>query len=84
VVGFEGLEARGFDGVENFDVKVLEKRLLAKGILAGIKIGSGDDDDDLREESDEEGDMGRTRKRGIRSANPRVRNRGDDDDGDWD
>ncbi|CAG8392361.1 unnamed protein product [Penicillium salamii] len=84
VVGFEGLEARGFDGVEGFDVRVLEKRLMVKGILTSVKIGSGDDDDDLREESDEEAEMGRGKKRGIRSANPRVRNRGDDDDGDWD
>ncbi|KAJ5855692.1 uncharacterized protein N7529_009636 [Penicillium soppii] len=84
VLGFEGLEARGFDGVENFDVRVLERRLMMKGILAGIKIGGGDDDDDLREESDEESGRRGIRKRGIRSANPRVRNRGDDDDGDWD
>jgi hypothetical protein len=82
VLGFEGLEARGFDGVEGFDVRVLERRLMVKGMLSGVKLGDGDDDDDRREESDEEVEIGR--KRGIRSANPRVRNRGDDDDGDWD
>lgn len=82
VVGFEGLEARGFDGVEGFDVRVLEKRLVATGILGSLKLGDADDDDDRREDSDEEVEIGR--KRGIRSANPRVRNRGDDDDGDWD
>lgn len=84
VLGFEGLEARGFDGVEGFDVRVLERRLMAKGILAGVKLGDGEDDDDLREESDDEDNGRGGRKRGIRSANPRVRNRGDDDDGDWD
>jgi hypothetical protein len=92
VVGFEGLDARGFDGVEGFDVRVLEKRLVVKGILVGAKIAGGDDDDDLRESEDSDDDGGgggrgfgrKKGRRGIRNANPNVRNRGDDDDGDWD
>ncbi|KAJ5144161.1 uncharacterized protein N7515_002948 [Penicillium bovifimosum] len=91
VVGFEGLDARGFDGVEGFDVRVLEKRLVVKGILLGAKIAGGDEDDDLRESEDsDDGGGGRAfgrqkGRRGIRNANPNVRNRGDDDDDDdWD
>ncbi|KAJ6123600.1 hypothetical protein N7471_010917 [Penicillium samsonianum] len=90
VVGFEGLDARGFDGVEGFDVRVLEKRLVFKGILLAVKIGAGDEDDDVREEEDSDdgaGGRGFGRKkgrRGIQDSNPNVRNRGDDDDGDWD
>ncbi|KAJ5474844.1 hypothetical protein N7475_004410 [Penicillium sp. IBT 31633x] len=90
VVGFEGLDARGFDGVEGFDVKVLEKRLVFKGILLAPKLGGGDDDDDIREEEDSDDGGGRRGfgrnkgRRGIRSSNPNVRNRGDDDDDDWD
>lgn len=91
IVGFEGLDARGFDGVEGFDVKVLEKRLVFKGILLAAKLGGGDEDDDIREEEDSDDGGGGGRgfgrnkgRRGIRSANPNVRNRGDDDDDDWD
>jgi hypothetical protein len=83
VVGFEGLEARGFDGVEGFDVKVLEKRLVFKGILLAVKIWAGEEE----ESDDGAGRRGLGRKkgrRGIRSSNPNVRNRGDDDDDDWD
>ncbi|CAI7642465.1 unnamed protein product [Penicillium glandicola] len=89
VVGFEGLDARGFDGVEGFDVRVLEKRLVFKGILLAAKIGGGDEDDDVREEEDSDGGAGgrgfgrKKGRRGIRDANPNVRNRGDDDDDDW-
>ena len=47
VVGFEGLGVGGMDGTEaGFSVKVLEKRLLAKGVLAEAKFTAGDDDDD--------------------------------------
>ena len=90
IVGFEGLDARGFDGVEGFDVKVLEKRLVFKGILLAAKIGGGEEDEDVREEEDSDdgaGGRGFGRKkgrRGIRDCNPNVRNRGDDDDDDWD
>ncbi|KAJ6179115.1 hypothetical protein N7519_009576 [Penicillium mononematosum] len=89
IVGFEGLEARGFDGVEGFDVKVLEKRLVFKGILLAVKIGAGDDDDVREEEESDDGAGGRgfgrkKGRRGIRGSNPNVRNRGDDDDDDWD
>ncbi|OGE49188.1 hypothetical protein PENARI_c023G10743 [Penicillium arizonense] len=90
VVGFEGLEARGFDGVEGFEARNLEKRLVAKGVLLQAKLSGGDDDDDIRDEDsgDDEGARRTFRrikgKRGIRSANPHVRSRGDDDDGDWD
>lgn len=92
VVGFEGLGAGGFDGTEGFDVKVLEKRLLRKGVLMQARFSEGDDgDDDDVKEVESESDDGETRRRGggpprraIRSGNTALRGREDDDDDDWD
>lgn len=84
VVGFEGLGTGGSDGLEGFNVKVLEKRLLFKGVLTQAKFSAGDDDDAGSDEASE--NEGRRFRRGprkaIRSGNPRLRGRNDDDD--WD
>lgn len=89
VVGFEGLGVGGFDGTEGFDVKVLERRLLKKGVLTQARFSSEDDDDEYKE-AESESDDGETRRRGgparraIRSGNTKLRGREDDDDDDWD
>ncbi|KAJ5081379.1 hypothetical protein NUU61_009643 [Penicillium alfredii] len=87
IVGFEGLGARGLDGAEGFDVAVLEKRFLFKGVLVQAKFSTAEDAED-RHSDDSESDEGRRRPRGarkaIRSGTARLRNRDDDDDDDWD
>ncbi|KAJ5584068.1 NTP binding protein [Penicillium hispanicum] len=88
VVGFEGLGSGGTDGLEGFSVKVLEKRLLWKGVLTQAKFSSGDDDDGAESGDGLDGEDERTRRNGprrtIRSGNTRLRGGDDDDDDDWD
>lgn len=83
VVGFEGLGAGGSDGGESFSVKILEKRLLSKGVLLQAKFSDDDHDDDEGSDSD-----GEEVRRGPRvKKNKAIRSgkiRGDDDDDDWD
>ncbi|EAW12483.1 thioredoxin domain-containing protein [Aspergillus clavatus NRRL 1] len=86
VVGFEGLGAGGRDGAENFSTATLEKRLLWKGVLSQAKFKTGNDGSDISDgDSGDEGFNGRRRgaaRRTIRSGN--IRNRGEDNDDDWD
>lgn len=81
VVGFEGLGTGGTDGLQGFNVKVLEKRLLFKGVLTQAKFSAGDDDDAGDEESENERRRIRRPLKGIRSGNA---HRGRNDDDDWD
>ncbi|KAJ5220783.1 uncharacterized protein N7469_009670 [Penicillium citrinum] len=83
VVGFEGLGAGGMDGGEGFSVKVLEKRLLGKGVLLQAKFSEDDNDDEEGSESEDEAVRRGPRvkkSKAIRSG----KIRGDDDDDDWD
>lgn len=89
VLGFEGLGSGGKDGTDGFNIAVLEKRLLWKGILAQSKVRQGDGDDGDSGGSDEESDRDRTGRRRPRRA---LRSGGirsnrddydDDEDDDW-
>ncbi|KAJ5728022.1 hypothetical protein N7493_004352 [Penicillium malachiteum] len=88
VVGFEGLGAGGFDAPEQgFDVKILEKRLLFKGVLVQAKFSAGDEDDDELGDSDDDGSDVRKgtrwKKKTIQNGKAGLRGRYDDDDDDW-
>lgn len=87
VVGFEGLGAGGTDGSDaGFSIKVLEKRLLFKGVLMQARFSAEDEDEDEGHDSDDDGQDVRKgmklRKKAIRSGNTARRGRYDDDD-DW-
>ncbi|KAJ5263767.1 hypothetical protein N7478_011372 [Penicillium angulare] len=86
VVGFEGLGVGGMDGTEaGFSVKVLEKRLLFKGVLVQAKFSGDDDEDEGGSEDDDgfdvrKGKGTRLKRKGIQSGKV---GRYDDDDDDW-
>ncbi|KAI2788307.1 hypothetical protein POX_e06321 [Penicillium oxalicum] len=73
VVGFEGLGERGFDASGNsFKIGVLERRMVAKGVFDGVRVGEGegggergmsDGEEDWSE--DEDGDRERRRRNGL-------------------
>ena len=74
--------------MEGFSVKVLERRLLRKGVLMQAKFSNGDDDENAEagDSGDSEDELVRKRdhRRAIRSGNARLRSRDSDDDDDWD
>lgn len=89
VVGFEGLGERGFDSGEGFNVGVLERRMVGKGVFVGVRVGgeweeeeeeSGSEDERERRRRGNGNGIGGRKGRSIRSG----KIKGDEEDDDWD
>ena len=87
IVGFEGVDdKKNSNNGDGVSTAMLEKRLLAKGVLSRVKFSSSSESSVARsdDEEDEDADDDIHPRRTIRSARAKMRPVDDDDDDDWD